>query len=61
LFKEDKDKIRISFRSKEGVDVNQFARKHFNGGGHINAAGGSSKLPLKETLELFEKLVATEF
>jgi|688.fasta_scaffold22571_5 phosphoesterase RecJ-like protein len=61
LFKEDKDKIRISFRSKEGVDVNQFARNHFNGGGHINAAGGSSKLPLKETLALFEKLVATEF
>ncbi|RZJ28784.1 MAG: bifunctional oligoribonuclease/PAP phosphatase NrnA, partial [Chryseobacterium sp.] len=31
------DFIKISFRSKDSVDTNQFARKHFNGGGHINA------------------------
>ena len=36
--KEDVDKIKISFRSKGDLDVNQFARKYFNGGGHKNAA-----------------------
>ena len=32
-----------SFRSKGGFDVNTFARKYFNGGGHFNAAGGQNK------------------
>ena len=32
--------VKISFRSKGDFSVNQFARDHFNGGGHINAAGG---------------------
>ena len=31
-----------SFRSKADFDVNSFARKHFEGGGHKNAAGGRS-------------------
>jgi len=34
--------IKISFRSKGTFDVNKFARAHFEGGGHINAAGGKS-------------------
>jgi len=34
---------KCSFRSKGDFDVNTFARKYFNGGGHFNAAGGSSK------------------
>ena len=34
--------IRISLRSRGDVDVNLFARKYFNGGGHRNAAGGKS-------------------
>jgi phosphoesterase RecJ-like protein len=37
-----------SFRSKGGFDVNVFARKYFNGGGHRNAAGGQNKEPLEE-------------
>ena len=45
--------IKISFRSKDGFDVNEFARNHFNGGGHVNAAGGRSELSLKETIEKF--------
>jgi len=32
--------IRVSFRSRGNFDVNIFARKHFGGGGHKNAAGG---------------------
>ena len=32
--------IKFSFRSKGDIPVNELARDHFNGGGHINAAGG---------------------
>jgi bifunctional oligoribonuclease and PAP phosphatase NrnA len=49
--------IKISFRSQGGFDVNQFARDHFEGGGHSNAAGGKSDLSMQETLAKFEELV----
>lgn len=42
-----------SFRSKGGFNVNEFARKHFNGGGHIMAAGGGSKDSLETTYNHF--------
>jgi phosphoesterase RecJ-like protein len=45
--------VKISFRSKGNFDVNTFARNHFNGGGHLNAAGGRSELSLKDTIEKF--------
>ncbi|MEO6732738.1 MAG: bifunctional oligoribonuclease/PAP phosphatase NrnA [Ferruginibacter sp.] len=44
---------KCSFRSKGGFDVNTFARKYFNGGGHFNAAGGQSKDPLEVVIEKF--------
>jgi len=43
-------KFKMSFRSKTQFDVNLFARQYFNGGGHKNAAGGSSELGLSETV-----------
>lgn len=49
--------VKISFRSKGKIDVNKFARKHFNGGGHINAAGGKSNDSLQHTILKFESLV----
>lgn len=52
--------VKISFRSQGGFDVNQFAREHFNGGGHINAAGGKSFLPLDETIQQFIAILASE-
>ncbi|HXD94107.1 MAG TPA: bifunctional oligoribonuclease/PAP phosphatase NrnA [Bacteroidia bacterium] len=48
--------IRISFRSKK-FDVNNFARAHFNGGGHINAAGAKSILSLDDTVKKFIDLL----
>jgi len=55
FFTENKDEgiIRISFRSKDGFDVNKYAREHFSGGGHINAAGGKSTLTLEATIQKF--------
>jgi phosphoesterase RecJ-like protein len=59
IFIENKEEniIKISFRSQGDFDVNQFARDHFSGGGHINAAGGKSDLTLQETINKFEKLI----
>jgi phosphoesterase RecJ-like protein len=55
FFTENKDEgiIKISFRSKGSFDVNQFAREHFSGGGHINAAGGKSSESLEATIQKF--------
>jgi phosphoesterase RecJ-like protein len=49
--------IKISFRSQGNFDVNLFARRFFNGGGHINAAGGNSDLSLEETINHFKEIV----
>ncbi|MFN5183577.1 MAG: DHH family phosphoesterase [Bacteroidota bacterium] len=40
--------IKISFRSKGSFDVNLFARKHWEGGGHKNAAGGQFNKSMDE-------------
>ena len=51
--------IRMSLRSKGAFSVNDFAKEHFSGGGHPNAAGGKSDLSLEETVDKFEKIVKT--
>ena len=40
FLKEDVEIVKISFRSKGKIPVNQLAQEHFEGGGHLNAAGG---------------------
>jgi phosphoesterase RecJ-like protein len=52
--------IKISFRSQGDFDVNQFARNHFNGGGHKNAAGGKSFDSLEDTITKFIAILAVE-
>ena len=60
FFSEGEGKIKISFRSKGSFDVNQFARNHFNGGGHINAAGGRGNVyDLQKTVKEFVDLLPT--
>ncbi len=49
--------IKMSFRSKDQFDVNTFARTHFNGGGHFNAAGGMSTKSLEDTRLALEKAI----
>jgi phosphoesterase RecJ-like protein len=49
--------VKISFRSVGEFSVNEFARKHFDGGGHRNASGGMSELPLEDTVAKFEGLL----
>ena len=50
----EKDEIiKISLRSKGDFSVNEVAREHFEGGGHINAAGGKSTRNMADTITYF--------
>ncbi len=54
----DRDEERKwSFRSKGNFDVNTFARTHFEGGGHFNAAGGRSSDSLENTANKFVQVL----
>jgi phosphoesterase RecJ-like protein len=54
----DRDEERKwSFRSKGQFDVNTFARKHFEGGGHFNASGGRSSDAVDETVKKFKQVI----
>ena len=44
-------RVKMSFRGSGVVDVNQVARQYFNGGGHVNAAGGISTKSLEECVQ----------
>ena len=59
FMREDDGIIKISFRSKGELDMNLFARKYFNGGGHRNAAGGMSTLTLDEAKAYFIESIST--
>ncbi len=61
IFIENKEEnsIKISFRSQGDFDVNRFAKNHFNGGGHRNAAGGKSSENMSDTLTKFLALIHT--
>jgi len=57
FFMEKHDYVKISFRSKGSFPTNEFSGVHFSGGGHKNASGGETKLPMSEALTLFRKLL----
>ena len=48
---DDKGYFRVSFRSKGDFSVNDLARKYYNGGGHLNAAGGTLVCTLDKAIE----------
>ena len=52
--------VKISLRSKGDISVQEIAQKHFKGGGHKNASGGSSYKGLRATVDKF-KSVLPEF
>jgi bifunctional oligoribonuclease and PAP phosphatase NrnA len=54
FMREDTDKIKLSLRSQGTFPANKVAADLFNGGGHLNAAGGESYLTLNETIQKFE-------
>ena len=61
LFKEaNRNEIRISFRSKDGIDVKSIAVK-FGGGGHIPASGctvkGNLKVVMKDVIRTVHEMI----
>jgi len=61
LFVEKEGFVKLSFRSKGSFSVNDFAKTHFKGGGHLNAAGGDHYDTLENTIEFFRKVLSTDF
>ena len=57
MISDRKENIKLSFRSLGNFSVNDLARKHFDGGGHRNAAGGQTTLTLEQTLKKFLDLL----
>lgn len=58
LITERPDQIRLSFRSKGNFSVNNLSNKHFKGGGHTNAAGGSTTMiGLEGTISLLKDII----
>lgn len=55
IFIENKQEsiVKMSLRSKGDFSVNEFARTHYQGGGHTNAAGGRSSHSLNSTITYF--------
>lgn len=57
LIIEKKEHVKLSFRSKGAFSVNDFAGRHFNGGGHDNAAGGESYDSLEKTVNQLKEIL----
>lgn len=57
LVTERQDQIRLSFRSKGDFSVHELANKHFKGGGHTNAAGGTLTCSFEEAVEKLKSVL----
>ncbi len=57
FLREESDIIRLSFRSTGNFPVNRIAAEHFEGGGHLNAAGGRFRGSLEEARALLLKVL----
>lgn len=58
FMREESDCIRVSMRSVGDFPVNKICSEHFDGGGHLNAAGGDFHGTIKEAAEFFKSLLA---
>ncbi len=53
FFKESDGIIKISFRSSGKIPVNEMAKGHFKGGGHLNASGGKHVGKMEDAIQKF--------
>lgn len=56
FLREEREYIKVSSRSKGNFPVNKLCEKFFNGGGHMNAAGGEFYGTMDECISLFESM-----
>ena len=61
FFTEDAGYVKVSLRSKGNLNVNEFAHKYCNGGGHKNASGGKLYMSIDQVPEYFESKVKEYF
>ena len=54
---ERSDKVKLSLRSTGDFPANEICKKYFNGGGHRNAAGGTSEESLEQTVNRFKSIL----
>lgn len=57
LFIDRTEMIKLSLRSIGDIPCNEICRKHFNGGGHLNAAGGNSTEELQTVVNRFKSIL----
>lgn len=57
LIIERSELVKLSLRSTGNFPANEICKKHFNGGGHRNAAGGQSAQSLEETIARFKQIL----
>ena len=57
FIREDRNYIKISLRSQGKFPVNTIAENHFNGGGHMNAAGGEFYGTIEEAIARFKEIL----
>jgi phosphoesterase RecJ-like protein len=57
IFIEKDNYTKCSFRSKGNFPANLVSKEHFNGGGHMNAAGGECKMSIQDSLAKFESVL----
>ncbi len=57
FIREDRDLVKISFRSRGDFPCNVFASAHYGGGGHKNASGGEFYGSLEDAISLFESVL----
>lgn len=55
FIRQDNEMLKISLRSQGAFPCNRFAAQCFNGGGHLNAAGGEFYGTMDEAIAIFEK------
>ena len=61
LITEQKNIVKLSFRSKGDISVQEIASKYYNGGGHKNASGGMSTLSLEDSVRQLKKILDHHF
>lgn len=57
LIIERPDRVKLSLRSTGDFPANEICKRYFEGGGHRNAAGGQSELPLQQVIEKFKSIL----
>jgi bifunctional oligoribonuclease and PAP phosphatase NrnA len=58
LFIENSNHVKVSLRSVGNFPANKISEQYFNGGGHLNAAGGKSFASMNDTEKVFMEILS---